>query len=94
MAIPVPINPLLSSNKTSDSQLQVQLHPLVILTISDYVTRHVLRNQQGPIVGAIIGLQNGREITMEAAFECKTEQVNGDQVTLDAGWFHERLQQC
>ncbi|THY32362.1 hypothetical protein D6D00_01626 [Aureobasidium pullulans] len=84
-------NSLLSSS-TSDSSLSVQLHPLVLLTISDYITRHSVRQQEGPIVGAIIGQQNGRQITMEQAFQCKTKQ-DGDRIVVDDEWFAERLEQ-
>lgn len=85
-------NSLLSSS-TSDSSLSVQLHPLVLLTISDYITRHSVRQQEGPIIGAIIGQQNGRQITMEQAFQCKTKQ-DGDRIVVDDEWFAERLEQC
>ncbi|TGJ81804.1 hypothetical protein E0Z10_g6963 [Xylaria hypoxylon] len=85
-------NPLLSTQKASDSGLQAILHPLVLLTISDYITRHTLRQQPGPIVGALIGQQNGREVTIEHAFECATK-TNDDKVTLDADWFGQRLGQ-
>ncbi|TIA23065.1 hypothetical protein D6C80_00886 [Aureobasidium pullulans] len=84
-------NSLLSSS-TSDSSLSVQLHPLVLLTISDYITRHSVRQQEGPIIGAIIGQQNGRQITMEQAFQCKTKQ-DGDRIVVDDEWFTERLEQ-
>lgn len=93
MASPNP-NELLSTNKSSDSRLQVQLHPLVILTISDYITRHILRQREGPIVGAILGSQHGRDITMEHAFECKVDAGQDGDVIVDATWFHERLAQC
>jgi COP9 signalosome complex subunit 6 len=83
----------LLSSSTSDSSLSIQLHPLVLLTISDYITRHSMRSQQGPIVGAIIGQQNGRTITMEQAFQCKTKEM-GDKVLIDEEWFAERLEQC
>ncbi|CAJ2513576.1 Uu.00g016950.m01.CDS01 [Anthostomella pinea] len=85
-------NPLLSSQKSSDSGLQAVLHPLVLLTISDYITRHTLRKQPGPIVGALIGQQNGREVTIEHAFECATMAKDGD-VHLDADWFAQRITQ-
>ena len=85
-------NPLLSTQKSSDSGLQVALHPLVLLTISDYITRHTLRNQKGPVVGALLGQQNGREITIEHAFECLLVTVD-DEVVLHKDWFEERLQQ-
>ncbi|KAI0541257.1 COP9 signalosome-like protein subunit 6 [Xylaria digitata] len=85
-------NPLLSIQKASDSGVQAVLHPLVLLTISDYITRHTLREQPGPIVGALIGQQNGREVTVEHAFECATK-ANDDKVELDTDWFQQRLGQ-
>ncbi|KFY80450.1 hypothetical protein V499_00688 [Pseudogymnoascus sp. VKM F-103] len=84
---PTQPNAFLSTQK-SDSGLEVALHPLVLLTISDYITRHTLRNQTGPIIGALLGQQNGREVTVEHAFECK---VQGGSI--DPEWFTTRLQQ-
>jgi COP9 signalosome complex subunit 6 len=87
-------NPLLSSSRLSDTSPHIQLHPLVLLTISDYVTRYTVRQLQGPIVGAILGQQNGREITMEVAFPAKmSTSENGDAV-LDDVWFRARLDHC
>jgi hypothetical protein len=65
--------------------------PLVLLTISDYITRHTLRQQKGAIVGALLGQQNGREITVEHAFECRV--MGGGSPSLDEEWFTVRLQQ-
>ena len=90
---PTAVNPLLSTQ--TSSQQQAILHPLVLLTISDYITRHTLREQSGPIVGAVLGQQNGREITMEHAFECQTvgnAQVEGGYL-LDWTQFLPRLEQ-
>ncbi|KAK1544186.1 signalosome subunit [Colletotrichum paranaense] len=87
------VNPLISNQKSSE--LQAILHPLVLLTISDYITRHTLRSQQGPIVGALLGQQNGREITVEHAFDCHTipaSEVEGGYL-LDSGRFGARLEQ-
>ena len=92
MAVEEKLNPLLSTQKASDSGLQVALHPLVLLTISDYITRHTLRQQKGPIVGALLGQQNGREITIEHAFDCLLVQ-DGGEVNLNQAWFEDRLQQ-
>ncbi|KAF2100756.1 hypothetical protein NA57DRAFT_54830 [Rhizodiscina lignyota] len=86
-------NPLVSSSPASDTSPEIQLHPLVLLTISDYITRHTLRKQSGPIVGAIIGQQNGREITMEVAFECGTVAGPDGSILLDAGLFSQRVDQ-
>jgi len=91
MATDAAPNPLLSTQKSSDS-LQVVLHPLVILSVSDYVTRHGLRQQQGPIIGALLGQQNGREITIEHAFDCLVKAESGE-VLLNQEWFSKRLDQ-
>ncbi len=92
MAADAELNPLISTQKSSDTSLQVALHPLVLLTISDYITRHTLRQQQGPVVGALLGEQNGREITIEHAFDCLLTEVE-DEIVLNQAWFEDRLQQ-
>ncbi|KAE8443727.1 hypothetical protein EG329_001407 [Mollisiaceae sp. DMI_Dod_QoI] len=86
------LNTLISTQKSSDTSLQVALHPLVLLTISDYITRHTLRQQRGPVVGALLGEQNGREITIEHAFDCLLTEVE-DEIVLNQAWFEDRLQQ-
>lgn len=84
---------LISSHKASDSGLQIHLHPLVLLTVSDHITRHALRPRKEPIVGALLGQHNGRDITLEHAFECQV--VPGEQgvILLHQTWFQDRLQQ-
>jgi COP9 signalosome complex subunit 6 len=84
------INPLLSELK-SDSGVHVALHPLVLLTISDYITRHTLRQQKGHVIGALMGQQNGRDITLEHAYECKP--MTASAPSFDYAWFESRLQQ-
>ncbi|KAI9793164.1 MAG: hypothetical protein M1833_000804 [Piccolia ochrophora] len=85
-------NPLISPQKASDG-LHVLLHPLVLLTISDYITRHTLRRQEGPIAGALLGQQLGREISLEHAFESKLAAGEDENVIMDPAWFDERIQQ-
>lgn len=86
-------NPLISSQKSS--QLHAVLHPLVLLTISDYITRHTLRQQTVPIIGALLGQQNGREITVEHAFDCHLIEAPGEDggYLLDNTKFTARLEQ-
>lgn len=86
---------LLSSNQASDASLRPTLHPLVLLTISDYITRHTLRRQTQPILGALLGQQNGRDISIEFAFEARLVRTGdgSDDWRLDCLWFSERLQQ-
>ncbi|RAH77344.1 hypothetical protein BO86DRAFT_413175 [Aspergillus japonicus CBS 114.51] len=83
----------LVSPKASDSGLHIQLHPLILLTISDHITRHAARCQQGPIVGALLGQQNGREVTLEHAFECLVTEGPNEEAQLPDSWFAERVQQ-
>ena len=46
-------------------------------------------------MGALLGQQNGREITIEHAFECllETGKEVKDEVLLSQAWFEDRLQQ-
>jgi COP9 signalosome complex subunit 6 len=86
---------LVSTSKSSDSGLRAHLHPLVLLSVSDYITRHTLQRQSQPIAGAILGQQNGREISLEFAYEVKLIQAEGGSGAwiLDDAWFSERLAQ-
>lgn len=95
------VSPLLST-RPSDSGLHVHLHPIVLLTITDHLTRYVARgfNSQPnppPIIGALLGRQGGelaRDTTLEQGFECKVVQDAAGAWTLDTEWFEVRLQQC
>ncbi|KAG9240653.1 hypothetical protein BJ878DRAFT_536996 [Calycina marina] len=81
----------LHSYQKADSGLQLALHPLALLTISDYITRHTLRNQKGPVVGALLGQQDGRQITIEHTFDVHMINVDGQQ-KIHQSWFEDRLQ--
>ncbi|KAL5003190.1 hypothetical protein BDV10DRAFT_155863 [Aspergillus recurvatus] len=81
------------SQKSSDSGLHIQLHPLALLTISDHITRHAARSQQGPIIGALLGQHNGREITVEHGFECVVEIGPNGEAQLPNEWFVDRVKQ-
>ncbi|KAF1828894.1 hypothetical protein BDW02DRAFT_634852 [Decorospora gaudefroyi] len=84
-------NPLVSTARASDASPTVQLHPLVLLTITDCITRHTLRQQKGPVVGAILGAQDGQNITMEVAFQAKLRSSDDGEIVLDDEWFSKRI---
>lgn len=84
----------LLSQKSSDSGLHIQLHPLVLLSISDHITRHAAQQKQGPVIGALLGQQNGREITLEHIFECVVVPGPNGEAQLPNDWFVERVKQC
>lgn len=65
----------------------------MLLTISDHITRHALRRRNTPIVGAILGQQIGRQITLEHAFECNMIPDPNGGYRFDEAWFVDRLQQ-
>ncbi|KAK6505795.1 hypothetical protein TWF481_007686 [Arthrobotrys musiformis] len=102
MTVAKPPHPLISSHP-STSGLKISLHPLALLTISDYVSRHTLRQIKGPIVGALLGSQNGREISIEHAYELKLVDLpveegkmdtDGEEnVRVDESWFLQKLKQ-
>ncbi|KAF8436762.1 hypothetical protein BGX38DRAFT_1069321, partial [Terfezia claveryi] len=82
-------DPLISPHR-STSGLKIALHPLALLSISDYITRHTLRQNTGPIVGALLGTQQGRDIAIEQAYEVKVAEREGE-VLVDDKWFDTRL---
>ena len=83
-------NPLLST-KPSDSGINVALHPLVLLTASDQITRNRVRGSKQPTVGVLLGQQRGRQITVEHAFAAAlTEGNNG----FNGDWLEQRTVQC
>jgi COP9 signalosome complex subunit 6 len=43
-------------------------------------------------VGAIIGQQNGQEMTMEVAFQAKLKANEDGEVVLDEEWFNKRIE--
>ena len=84
----------LISSHPSTSGLQISLHPLALLTISDYITRHTLRQQSGPIVGALLGTQKGREIAIEHAYELLALHSDAGDVSVEPKWFEQKLKLC
>src|SRR5271170_4786620 len=90
----MPESEILLSSKPSDSNLTVALHPLVLLTVSDQITRHQIRGLKAPVVGIILGQQKGREITAEHAFPASVIKDTTGQWILDQEWMERRIQQC
>ncbi|CAK7199749.1 hypothetical protein SEUCBS139899_002432 [Sporothrix eucalyptigena] len=87
-----PANPYLSTLKAADAVPAV-LHPLVLLSISDHITRHTLRKQPGPVVGALLGQQNGRQVTLEHTFDFVVEKNDEGDAGFSAVWFNDRVEQ-
>ncbi|KAK0750931.1 complex subunit 6-like protein [Schizothecium vesticola] len=86
------VNNHLSTHK-SDSGLHIVLHPLPLLEISDFITRGYQRDFKGAIVGALLGQQHGREITIEYSFTLKSNKSEDGTYQLDELFFSSRLEQ-
>ena len=87
-------NELVSEQRSPDG-LKVMMHPMVLLSISDYVTRHTMRKQPGPIVGALLGSLDGRELHLVQVFDMKLILPKNDEgIKLDLEWLAERVSQC
>ncbi|CAK7265841.1 hypothetical protein SEPCBS119000_001724 [Sporothrix epigloea] len=84
-------NPFLA-HKTADA-IPAVLHPLVLLSISDHITRHTLRKQPGPVVGGLLGQQNGRQLTLEHTFDFSVDRNEKGEAQFDAAWFNKRVEQ-
>jgi COP9 signalosome complex subunit 6 len=83
----------LLASQPSGSGLQVTLHPLPILSLSDLITRAVVRRSNNPVVIALLGQQNGLAVTVEESFDCAVVYGGGADLTLDDVWFRTRLEQ-
>jgi COP9 signalosome complex subunit 6 len=63
------------SSTTSSGGLDVALHPLVIINISDHYTRmRVQAGAEARVYGALLGTQSGRRIDIENSFEMVVEK--------------------
>lgn len=74
-----------------DGSQKVLLHPLVLLTASDLITRHKVRQFEGPVVGLLLGQRTETDITAEHAFTAATKNGLLDQ---KAEWTTKRIEQC
>eukprot|EP00931_Biecheleriopsis_adriatica_P006978 TRINITY_DN108319_c0_g1_i1.p1 TRINITY_DN108319_c0_g1~~TRINITY_DN108319_c0_g1_i1.p1 ORF type:complete len:325 (+),score=64.34 TRINITY_DN108319_c0_g1_i1:78-977(+) len=71
--------------------LQVHLHPLVLINISDHVVRVRSKGRNERVLGALIGAQEGRRVDVHNSFELLLAEDGGR--TLDLEFFQQRLAQ-
>jgi COP9 signalosome complex subunit 6 len=63
--------------------LQIDLHPLVIINISDHFTRAKVESNATPaprVIGALLGVQDGRKIEISNSFELVYHTLEGSIV--------------
>ncbi|KAJ9112465.1 hypothetical protein QFC20_002253 [Naganishia adeliensis] len=72
----------LVANVSNNSGLTISLHPLPILSISEHYTRDTLANGSScKVVGALLGTQSGREVSITNSFEVAL--MDGGDVDMD-----------
>jgi len=59
-------------SKSSDTQsnLDISLHALVVVSISDHFTRSRVRAGAERVFGMLLGVQQGRKVEIFSSFEC------------------------
>ncbi|VDK71266.1 unnamed protein product [Litomosoides sigmodontis] len=94
--------PMLEDDNTSaghcepTSAITVSLHPLVIMNISEHVTRISAQQNDGKpfeVFGAILGKQSGRHVEMMNSFEVKWSDEGKGYAVIDASFLSVREQQ-
>ncbi|CAE8620677.1 unnamed protein product [Polarella glacialis] len=78
----------------TDATLNVHLHPLVLINISDHVVRFRSSGRRERPLGALIGSQEGRRIDVHNSFElCVEDAADGSERSIDLEFFTLRLGQ-
>jgi COP9 signalosome complex subunit 6 len=76
--------------------LQIDLHPLVIINVSDHHTRVKVEsntpNAPPRVIGALLGIQNGRNIEVTNSFELVYDIVEG-RIIVDSGYLKSKQEQ-
>jgi len=80
--------------REGSGQLSISLHPLVVINMSDHWTRtKVQQRQDNPrVIGAFLGLQNGRQIEICNSFELVFSVVDGT-IVIDQTYLHKKQEQ-
>lgn len=70
--------------------MEVLLHPLCVLNISDHYSRATaVKGKAQRVVGALLGVQRGRKLEVHTSFELVAE-TSGDEVKIDLAYAEEK----
>lgn len=75
--------------------LEIELHPLVIINISDHFTRAKVESNATPpprVIGALLGTQNGRNIEISNSFELVYHTLEGN-IVVDTDYLKSKQEQ-
>lgn len=63
---------------SSSTSVEVFLHPLVLLSVSDHYTRQRAQGNGRPVLGALVGVQTGRSVHVIDTFELSSTASAAD----------------
>jgi len=72
-----------ADEQAGGAQMDIRLHPLVILSIADHATRDRLQFKKTRSVGALFGVQKGREVKIYETLEMSTTQIDAKVINID-----------
>jgi len=92
--VPKPLTSGSVVEKEGTGSLNVQLHPLVIINISDHWTRvKVQTDTKDPrVIGALLGTQAGRNIEILNSFELVYDRIEGS-IIIQQNYLNTKLEQ-
>ena len=75
--------------------LNVMLHPVVIINISDHWTRMKVQSKKSNprVIGALVGIQTGRNLEIFNSFELPFE-VKDDKILIKTEYLNTKSEQC
>lgn len=76
----------MSKTGEAQSSLDISLHALVVVAISDHFMRSSVRSGADRVFGMLLGTQEGRQVEIFSSFECAV----GEDGLLDAGYVEAR----
>lgn len=71
-----PSSALLESS-TSETSPHILLHPTVLITVNDHASRAGMK-KNGPVVGALLGRYDGKQIVVEEGFEIGSKKLGNN----------------
>jgi COP9 signalosome complex subunit 6 len=75
---------------TEKAGLEIFVHPLVVVNISDHHTREKCVRKGSRVFGVLLGQQEGRRVEISNSFE----MLMGQDGTIDPDFLKERQDQC
>jgi hypothetical protein len=81
--------------KEGGSALDIALHPLVLINISDHYTRakYSTEEKNPRVIGALFGVQSGRNVEVTNSFELVYNVIEG-AVVIDTDYLKAKQEQC